>query len=305
MDISVILPVYNEEDNLEMLYQQLIDVLDSNGKSYEIIFVNDGSTDRSQKVIENIAAKDENVKYIEFQSNFQKSAALSAGFRKAAGEIIITLDSDLQDDPNEIPKFLDAIKDKDIVVGWRHKRNDSFAKKAASKIFNFLVRAMTGVKIHDSDCNFRAIRKSVVENIRLYGGLYRYIPSIASNKGFRLGEIKVRHNRRKHGKSKYGAGRLVTGMFDLVTVSFLLSFTRKPLHFFGIGGSLVAFVGFLMGGYLAYVRLALGQNIGNRPLLLLAILLMVLGIQFVSIGLLGEMISSNSKEDDYIVRKEI
>jgi len=308
MDISIVIPAYNEEKNIEPLYFQLKKVLDSLNRKYEIIFVDDGSTDRTPVIIKKIIQKDRKVRIISFQRNFEKAAALSAGFEKANGKVILTLDADLQDDPSEIHKFLDKINQGyDLVVGWRHKRKDSLSKKTISKTFNLLVRTLTNVKLHDFDCNFRAIRREVIKHLGLYGGLYRYLPLLAVSKGFKTTEIKVKHNPRKYGKSKYGIKRIYTGIFDLITINFLLSYTKKPLHLFGMLGSLFTFTGVVIGLYLLYLKYFLSKLIGNRPLLIFTILLIVLGIQFISIGLLGEMIVNISQKptNQYIIKEEL
>ncbi len=308
IELSVVIPAYNEERNIRPLYFQLKKVLDNLNKTYEIIFVDDGSTDKTFDVLKKLNEKDKSVRIIRFQKNFQKAAALSAGFKKANGKIILTLDADLQDDPSEIPRFLDKINSGyDLVVGWRYKRKDSITKKAASKIFNFLVRITTKVKLHDFDCNFRAMKKEIINNLDIYGGTYRYIPLLIASKGYDTTEIKIKHYKRAHGKSKYGFNRIFTGVLDLLTINFLLTYTRKPLHLFGTLGTLFSFIGVVSGVYLLYIKYTLNQAIGHRPLLIFTILLIVLGIQFFSIGLLGEMISNiNQKPDNqYIIRREI
>lgn len=308
MRISVVVPAYNERDNIKPLYEKVKSVLDRITKDYEIIIVDDGSTDGTFEAIREINKKDKRLVGIKFQRNFQKAAALSAGFAKASGDVIVTMDADLQDDPEEIPKFLEKIRQgNDIVIGWRHEREDSVSKKIASKIFNFLVRKFTGVKIHDSDCNFRVMKKEVAKSLEIYEGLYRYIPSLAKNNGFKVDEVKVVHHKRLHGKSKYGAGRLLKGFFDLITVSFFLNYMKRPLHLFGFSGLASSTLGFIIAAYLAFIRLVYGEPIGDRPLLLLAVLLIVLGLQFISIGLLGEMINRKNQktEKNYIIKEEL
>jgi len=308
IDLSIVIPSYNEEKNIPILYNELNRVLARLNKKYEIIFIDDGSTDRTFENLQSIHNKDKNVRVIKFQGNSEKAAALSAGFSKAKGNIIITMDADLQDDPNEIPRFVQKLNEGyDLVVGWKHKRKDPITKVISSKIFNFLVRRLTKIRLHDCDCNFRAMKKEVIQNINLYSGLYRYIPSLAKSKGYKLGEIKVTHHKRKFGKSKYGVGRLYKGFLDLVTIKFLLSYNKKPLHFFGGVGILFAILGFITGIYLLYLKYFLRLPIGNRPALILAVLLIVLGIQFISIGLIGEMIvnSNQKKEEQYVIKKEL
>ena len=299
--ISIVVPVFNEEENLPELYSELEKILKKLNKSYEIIFVDDGSTDNSFKVLNEIKKKDRNVKIIKLRRNFGKSTALSIGLKKAQGEIIITLDADLQDNPNEIPKFLKKIDEGyDLVVGWRFKRKDPITKKLPSKIFNWLTSILTGIKIHDFNCCFKAFRKEVAKNIKIYGELHRYIPVLAFWKGYRIAEVKVDHRPRKYGKSKYGVMRLVSGFLDLITVKFLITYAKKPLHFFGIIGFLSLIIGFLIGIYLLYVKYILNQLIGDRPLLLLSVLLVLVGLQFIFMGLIGEMITSaTGKTEEY------
>jgi glycosyltransferase involved in cell wall biosynthesis len=308
VELSLVIPAFNEEKNVSLLYEKLKPILDKLNRSYEIIYVDDGSTDQTFSMLEQLHQKDQNVKVIQFRRNFQKAAALSAGFFRAKGSIIITMDADLQDNPDEIPKFLDQINNgSDLVVGWKYKRKDSWTKTVPSKIFNILVRSLTGIKIHDSDCNFRAMKADVIKDMNIYSGLYRYIPSIASSHGAKIDEIKVVHHSRKFGKSKYGFGRLFKGVFDLLTVKFLLSYAKRPLHFFGGIGTFLFFVGFVLGFYLLYLKYFLNLLIGSRPLLILSLLFIILGAQFISIGLIGEMITSNSyqPEKQYTIKREL
>lgn len=308
IELSIVVPAYNEEDNVVLLYDQLKDVLRRLKKSYEVIFIDDGSKDNTFKKLKLLHEKDKRIKVIRFRKNFGKAAALSAGFSKSRGEIIITMDADLQDDPKEIPRFLDSInKGYDLVVGWKQKRKDPITKKIASKVFNLFIRTMNKIRIHDSDCNFRAIKKFIVKDISIYSGLYRYIPLIAYNQGAKVGEIKVVHHPRKHGKSKYGFERLLNGSLDLLTIKFLLSFNKRPLHLFGGVGLLFFLLGFIIGAYLIYVKYFFNELIGNRPLLILSLLLIVLGIQFISTGLIGEMITSTTHEPEkqYAIMEEL
>jgi len=304
MDISVVIPVYNEGDNVIHLHRELKQVLERLNKKYEIIFVDDGSNDNTFENLKKISKNEKSLKIIQFTKNFQKAAALMAGFNQAKGEMVITMDGDLQDDPCEIPKLIDAAKECDVVVGWRHNRTDKLDKKIPSKIFNALVRFLTGIKLHDSDCNFRIMKNYVVRGINIYGGLYRYIPIIAHGKGYNIKEIKVNHRKRLYGKSKYGMKRIFNGIFDLITVKYLMTYTKRPLHFFGMIGFVSSLIGFLCGLYLLYIKYANNSVIGNRPLLFLAILLIVIGMQFFSIGLIGEMITSynNKLKDQYIIK---
>lgn len=296
MKISIVIPIYNEETSIGPLVEEIESVMNKEYiKDYEIIIVDDGSNDKTFEVVKLLHKKLKNIKGIRFNRNFGKSSALSAGFETATGDIIITLDGDLQDNPSEIPKFLKEIgKGYDLVVGWRRQRKDFITRIVTSKIFNLLVRILTKVKLHDSDCNFRALRKNLVKELNIYGGLYRYIPVIANSKGYKITEIEVKHRQRKSGKSKYGVTRLFKGFFDLLTIKFLISYKESPLYLFGFLGSLLFFIGMVFGFYLLYLKYILMQTIGNRPLLLLAILLVVLGVQFISLGLIAEMIISPS-----------
>jgi len=308
IQISIVMPAYNEEKNIFPLYNKLTSVLKKLKKRYELIFVDDGSTDYTFKNLKKINENDSNVKVIQFMRHFEKAAALSAGFSKAKGDIIITMDADLQDNPEEIPKFLNKLdKGYDLVIGWRYKRKDPLTKIIVSKIFNFFVRLLTRIKVHDSDCNFRAMKREVIKNIDVYSGLYRYIPFIASKKGYKISEIKVTHHPRKFGKSKYGFIRLYKGFLDLLTIKFLLSYNKRPLHLFGGIGILFFALGSIIGLYLLHMKYFLGGLIKDRPLLILALLLIVLGIQFISIGLIGEMITftNQKREKQYIIKREL
>ncbi len=297
-DVTVIVPVYNEEESIDPLYNELKPVLNGLKKQYEIIFVNDGSTDGSRQILRKLNKRDRNLRVIEFRRNFGKSAALAEGFRKAEGEIVITLDGDLQDDPREIPAFISKINEGfDLVVGWKHKRRDPLTKRIPSKIFNALTVYLTGVKVHDSNCCFKAYRREAVEKLKIYGELHRYIPALLHWKGYRVTEIKVKHRKRIYGKTKYGVMRLFKGLLDLITVKFLISYANRPLHFFGGMGMISFLLGSAVGIYLMYLKF-LNYAIGDRPLLILAVLLIILGMQFISIGLLGEMIVSGNKEDE-------
>ena len=302
--ISVIIPAYNEEGNVIPLYIRLRAVLDGIGDTWEIVFVDDGGTDKTLINLRNLVEKDNRVKIIEFARNFGKAAALSAGFENSKGNIIITMDSDLQDDPIEIPRLLEKLKYYDLVVGWKHQRKDPITKKIASKIFNWLIRLTTKIKLHDSDCNFRIMRREVIENLNIYGGLFRYIPSLAYWKGFKVGEVKVRHNKRFSGKTKFkGIMRLIKGFLDLITINYLINYRTSPLYFFGFIGMGFSFLGILSGFYLLYLKYFLGLLIGNRPLLFLTILLVLLGVQFIFFGILGEMVINTQKEKNYRIRR--
>ena len=304
-DLSVVIPLVNEEENLRPLYTELKEVLASLDKEYEIIFVDDGSSDDSFFILENLHNKDKTVKVIQFRRNFGKAPALSAGFKCAGGKVIITMDADLQDDPREIPNFVNKLDEGyDLASGWRFKREDPFSKTVSSRLFNYLTSILTGIRVHDFNCGFKAYRKEVIKEIHLYGELHRYIPVLAHWMGYRIGEIKVKHRSRVYGKSKYGTRRLFGGLADLLTVLFLTRYMRKPLHLFGAVGLSLFLVGIIINAYLA-VLWFLGQGIWGRPLLLLGVLLMVIGFQIISTGLIGEMIAGTGGKDkeDYIIRK--
>jgi glycosyltransferase involved in cell wall biosynthesis len=298
-ELSIIIPVHNEEENVIELYERLCITLLSLEKTYEIIFVDDGSTDDTFQKIRSI--KDCRVRILRFQRNYGKAAALSCGFKKSKGDIVITMDGDLQDDPKEIPRFLEKLQEYDMVSGWKNNRQDPFSKTLPSKLFNKMTRFITGVKINDFNCGYKGYRKEVVKNISLYGEFHRYIPALVYWKGYSVGEIKVEHHPRIHGKSKYGIERLIKGFFDLITVTFLMLYKKKPLHMFGGIGFVLGFLGILISMYLAVLWLT-GTGIGDRPLLMLGILLTVIGAQFVSLGLIGELITNSRNNDDYIIK---
>lgn len=297
LGISVVIPVLNEEENIRPLYSELAAVLKGMG-SHEIIFVDDGSDDGTFGEISKLAKKDAVVRAIRFKRNFGKSAALSAGLAAAKGEAIVTMDGDLQDSPAEIPRLLEKLKDFDLVVGWKFRRRDPFSKRFFSKVFNFLAARMTGVQIHDFNCCLKAYGKDAAKSLRLYGELHRYIPALVKWSGYKVGEAKVEHRERLHGTSKYGAGRLMKGFLDLITVKFLQDYNSRPLHLFGGLGLFFLLAGVLVGAYLLYVKYALLQSIGGRPLLLFSMLITILGAQLISLGLLGELIVSNRAKDD-------
>ena len=308
MELSIIIAAYNEEKNIAGVYNSVSSSMSRLNAEYEIIFVDDGSTDSTLKEIKKIRDEDKKVKIISFTKNFGKGSALAAGLKRASGNVIITMDADMQDNPKEIPNMLNKLKDGyDMVVGWKCPRKDPLNKILASKVFNFLVRMLTKLNIHDCDSNFRAMKKNVVPHLDIYAGLYRYIPVIAHQNGFKIGEIKVEHLPRIHGRSKYSFTRIYTGFFDLVTIKFLLEYNKRPLHFFGSIGSLFLIFGLVTGSYLLYVKEFLSENIGQRPMLILTILLIFLGMQLLSIGLIGEMIANitQKKREGYVVREDL
>ncbi len=300
-ELSFIIPAKNEEDSIEILYTEILEVVKQLKKTYEIIFIDDGSTDKTFQVMEKIHQNDRNVKVIRFRGNFGKSAALQVGFDHAEGKIIFTLDADLQDNPKEIPSFINMIEEGyDLVSGWKKNRHDpSIGKVIPSRIINFLTRRLTGIKIHDTNCGFKAYRRELIDNLNLYGELYRFIPIIAAKQNFRVGEVIVEHRARKYGKTKFGWSRGIKGILDLLTIIFLTGYTRRPGHFFGTFGLISFFLGFLIGLYISYLRITTGTIQYRQPLLFLGILLMVIGIQFISTGLLAEMLVHSKGKSDY------
>lgn len=299
IDLSIIVPVYNEENSVGTLYNEIKNMLSSFEIIYEIIFVDDGSTDNTFNKLNEIYIEYEDIGIIKFRRNFGKSVALNTAFRRAKGNIVVTMDGDLQDDPKEIPRLIEKIDEGyDLVSGWKYVRNDPITKRFPSTIFNKLTSVLTGVDIHDFNCGFKAYKKEVLENISLYGEMHRYIPVLAAWNGFKIGEIKVKHRSRKYGKSKYGFTRLIKGFLDLITVKFLTTYSSRPLHVFGIPGVLSLFFGFLIGLYLVVLKYLRGVVLSERPMLLLSVLLIIFGLQFVSIGLLGEMITFSGMKDE-------
>ena len=300
MKISVVIPVFNEEDSIKELYGQISTAL-KNQKKYEIIFINDGSSDKSEKAIIDLSNEDNRVKLISFYRNFGKSAALSEGFKYASGEIIITMDADLQDDPNEISNLISKLDEGyDLVSGWKQKRYDPWTKTFPSKIFNFVTRILTGVNIHDFNCGLKAYRSSVIKSIEVFGGRHRYIPALAGQMNFSVSEIVVNHRPRIYGETKYGGSRIFHGFFDLLTILFLNKYTQQPLHFFGSIGLATFTAGFFVELMVIYYKFVLLEPFAKHiALLLLGVILIIIGIQFFSIGLLGEIIArfSQGKED--------
>ncbi len=305
--ISVIVPLFNEEESLNPLYEQIIFSFNKMGKpDYEIIFVDDGSTDNSLNVIKELCQNDKNVKYISFRKNYGKSAALSLGFSHATGDIIITMDADLQDDPAEIPNLIDKINEGyDLVSGWKKKRYDPFIKKYTSRLFNSITGMMSGIKLHDFNCGLKAYKKEVVKSIKVYGEMHRYLPVLAKWQGFTVSEIAVKHHARQFGKTKFGISRFFKGFVDLITVMFTTRYTKRPMHLFGFLGALSFFIGFLVSLYLSYEWYFHHVALSNRPLLFLGMLLMIVGIQFFSTGLLGEfMVHTNFDEKEYNIKSK-
>lgn len=298
-EISVVVPLYNEADSLPELHAALEAALRPHAAACEMIFVDDGSTDDSFARLADLRETDKRVKVIRLRRNQGKAAALAAGFREAQGEIIVTLDADLQDDPKEIPRFLKKLEEGyDLVSGWKAQRQDPRSRRLLSAVFNRVTSALTGVKLHDLNCGFKAYRRAVTEELRLYGELHRFIPALASWRGFRIGEIEVEHHPRRYGQSKYGPERIPRGFFDLLTVLMLTRYTTRPLHLFGFLGLILGLTGFGIVAYLS-VGWLFGRWIAGRPLLILGALMAIAGVQLVSFGLLAEMIvyASNSEDD--------
>jgi glycosyltransferase involved in cell wall biosynthesis len=308
MTISIVIPVYNEEENLRPLHQKLKEALDPIGQEYEILFIDDGSTDRTLPTLEEIQANDARVIVLSLRRNFGQTAAFAAGFDFAQGDVVITMDGDLQNDPADIPKFLELIKDNDLVSGWRKKRKDPFfTRRMPSIMANWLISKVTGVKLHDYGCSLKAYRRDVIKNLKLYGEMHRFIPAVASWYGVRVAEVETSHHQRMHGKSKYGISRTIKVVLDLITVKFLQSFSTKPIQFFGPIGVLSVLLGFLISLYLTADKLFFGRDIGGRPLLLLGALLIIVGIQLIGMGLLGEMLvrvyHESQRKPIYVIKK--
>lgn len=308
MMISVVVPLFNEEENVPELHRRVKSVMDSLNKKYEIIYIDDGSTDRTLPLLEDIRSGDGSVVVISFRRNFGQTAAFAAGFDHARGDVVITLDGDLQNDPADIPTLLEAIKESDIVSGWRKNRKDPFiSRRLPSQIANRLISWVTGVKLHDYGCSLKAYRSEVIKNMKLYGEMHRFIPAVASWYGVKVSEVETVHHPRLRGKSKYGISRTVKVFLDLITVKFLQSFSTKPLQFFGPVGLASSAAGFLVSLYLTVEKLLFGVDIGGRPLLLLGVLLIIVGIQFIGMGLLGEMMvrvyHESQNKPIYVIRK--
>ena len=308
MTLSVVIPLFNEEENIQLLHERLRKALDPLAQEYEILFVDDGSTDRSLSLLEKIQADDKRVIVLSLRRNFGQTAAFAAGFDFARGDVVVTMDGDLQNDPTDIPKLLEMIKDNDLVSGWRKKRKDPFfTRRFPSIIANWLISKVTGVKLHDYGCSLKAYRREVIKNLKLYGEMHRFIPAVASWYGVRVAEVETVHYPRLHGKSKYGISRTIKVVLDLITVKFLQSFSTKPIQFFGPVGVLSGFLGFLILLYLTIDKLFFGNPIGGRPLILLGALLIIVGIQLIGMGLLGEMLvrvyHESQRKPIYVMKK--
>jgi glycosyltransferase involved in cell wall biosynthesis len=308
MTLSVVIPVYNEEENVRLLHERLRNALDPLNQEYELLFVDDGSTDKTLPILEEIQAQDNKVVVLSLRRNFGQTAAFTAGFDFSRGDVVVTMDGDLQNDPADIPKLLELIKESDLVSGWRKKRKDPFfSRRLPSMLANWLISKVTGVKLHDYGCSLKAYRRDVIKNLKLYGEMHRFIPAVASWYGVRVAEVETVHHPRMRGKSKYGISRTVKVVLDLITVKFLQSFSTKPIQFFGPFGILSGFLGFLILLYLSADKLLFGKEIGGRPLLLLGALLMIVGIQLIGMGLLGEMLvrvyHESQRKPIYVIKK--
>ncbi len=302
--ITVVIPAYNEGESLAELYRQIMSSVsglqrESKISTYELLFVDDGSTDDTKRVLSELRERDENVHRITLRKNFGKSTALNTGFRHAKGDIIFTMDADLQDDPSEFESFLHKLDEGyDVVVGWKRDRQDPREKRIPSKVFNAVLNRLFGLRLHDHDCGFKAFRREVVESLDIYGELHRYIPILCSRHGFSVSEIPVKHHKREYGHSKYGKERYLRGLFDCLTAVFLIRYGDRPMYFFGKIGLLCFLPGFAICLYLTAIWFS-GTRIGGRPLLVLGVLLIILGIQFISTGFIGNLIVDSTHRSQY------
>ena len=309
MKLSVVIPVYNEEENINLLYDELKGVLKTIEHEHEILFVDDGSSDASLSLLEKIQEQDKNVVVVSFRRNFGQTAAMSAGFDYATGDVIVTMDGDMQNDPHDIPMFLQKMEEGyELVSGWRHDRQDPFLnRRLPSMIANKIISVVTGVHLHDYGCTLKTFRKEITQGIRLYGEMHRFIPAIASGVGGKITEVKANHRPRRFGTSKYGISRTLRVVLDLMTVKFLLSYATRPIQVFGMLGLASGGSGFLIALIMTVQRMFFDVPMGNRPLLLLAILLILMGMQFIYMGLLGELqvrtYHESQKKPIYVVRR--
>jgi glycosyltransferase involved in cell wall biosynthesis len=294
--LSIIVPLFNEERSLEALYREISAALEPEAHEYEVIFVDDGSTDGGLAVLTQLHSEADNIVVVHLRRNFGKAAALQAGFLEARGDVVVTIDADLQDDPAEIPKLLAKLDEGfDLVSGWKTRRNDPWTRRLLSRVFNWTTAVVSGVRLHDVNCGLKAYRAEVLRGLRLYGELHRFIPVLASYRGFRIAEIAVNHRPRQHGRSRYGLNRYLRGLFDLLSVTFMGRYRHRPLHLFGGIGLVLGFAGFVCLAYLTVIKIG-GAGIGHRPLLTLGVLLVVVAIQLVSLGLLSELITSQHED---------
>jgi glycosyltransferase involved in cell wall biosynthesis len=311
MDVSIVIPLFNEEESLPELCDWIRRVVKENGLSYEIIMVDDGSRDDSWKVIEGLRSGDANIRGIRFQRNYGKSAALNEGFKAAQGDVVITMDADLQDSPDEIPELRRMIAEEgyDLVSGWKKKRYDNtLTKNIPSKLFNGVTRRMTKIKLHDFNCGLKAYKKKVVKSIEVYGEMHRYIPVLAKWAGFyKIGEKVVQHRPRKYGVTKFGWNRFVNGFLDLASIMFVGKFGKRPMHFFGLWGSVIFFLGFCIWIYLGIAKFVFDKyNMTDRPLFYIGLISLVIGVQLFTAGFIGELISRNSADrNHYLIEQKI
>ncbi len=304
--LSVVIPLLNEEGALRELHEKLTAVLVRLGHTYEILFVDDGSRDNSAAILDELVAADEHIGCVRFRRNFGKAAALDAGFKRVRGDIVVTMDADLQDDPEEIPRMLAKLDEGwDVVSGWKEKRHDPLGKTLPSKFFNFTVSRVSGVKLKDFNCGFKAYRREAIDGLRLYGELHRYVPVLVHWRGFSVTQISVTHHPRTTGVSKYGVERMLKGAFDLLTVLLITRYRTRPLHMFGLIGALLSVLGFVCLSYLTVLWFQGVRPIGTRPLFFLGLLLIMVGVQLVSTGLLGEMLASSqqTRGESYVIKQ--
>ena len=312
LNISVVIPLYNEEESLPELHDWIVRVMAANQFSYEILFVNDGSKDRSWEVIQQLHSRNTHVRGIKFQRNYGKSAALFAGFEAAKGEVVITMDADLQDSPDEIPELYNMImkEDYDLVSGWKKKRHDPISKTIPTKLFNWATRKLTGISLHDFNCGLKAYKKVVVKSVEVYGEMHRYVPVLAKFAGFtKIGEKVVVHQARKYGTTKFGLNRFMNGFLDLLSVVFMGRFSKKPMHFFGAIGTLLFIVGFAFAFWLGISKLFIDKTnrlIASRAEFYISLTSMIMGVQFFLAGFTAELIGRNSStRNHYLIEKEI
>ena len=312
LDLSIVIPLYNEDESIDELHSKIVSSLSNLSLNYEIIFIDDGSTDNSWNIIKDVTKKVHNTRAIRFLTNYGKSMALSAGFKSTRGEVVVTMDADLQDDPNEILQLYNVLINEDyhIVSGWKKKRYDSVIfKNLPSKLFNWAARLSSGIKLNDFNCGIKAYKSDVIKEIKLTSGMHRYIPVLAKNSGFnKIGEKIVLHHPRKHGKTKYGADRFIKGFLDLITLSFIERFGKRPMHFFGLFGTFILVTGLIFSIYLGVDKLFINTTsrlITERPEFYIALASMIIGSQFFLAGFLGEIILRNKKLDNYKIKEKI
>ncbi len=314
-DISIVVPLFNEAESIAELVEQITDAISKSRleelfghrPSFEVLFINDGSNDGSDKVIKQLIAVHSEVKLISFRRNYGKSAGLDAGFKAAQGKYVITMDADLQDNPYEIEPLIRKLEEGyDLVSGWKKKRYDPITKTLPSKLFNAVTRLLSGVPLHDFNCGLKAYRHEVVKSLQIYGEMHRYIPVLAKWNGFRVGELVVQHRARKYGQSKFGISRFFNGFLDLLTVLFITKYMKRPMHFFGMAGIVAFIIGFAISFYLALEKVMFNASVSQRPLLLLGVMLIILGVQLFGIGLLGEMITKTYLQaEPYLIKEKV